>query len=453
MANSIFEKDRAEALIYYICLNDEEVCRSKELIDQISLFGYQVHAFEDLSALEKAFDVRKPAVIIVDEIFSGHQNETLSLEAFEAFETRITAKTDEPLRLFFFSREEKMEARLQAVRLGGAAFFLKPFDFGGLVDALDNVVGRSVTAPYRVLIVDDSRVSARFAQATLQKTGIEAEIATEPMQILGMLVDFNPDLILLDMYMPNCTGMELAKVIRQMERFVSIPIVYLSSEGDRDMQLEAMSIGADDFINKMDLKGHQLIAAVKTRMDRYRSLRSLMMKDSLTGLLNHSTIKERMSQEIARSKRLQIAGKESCVSFAMLDIDHFRSVNDLYGHSTGDRVLKSLSRFMIQRLRQSDTIGRYGGEEFSVILHETDGATAQKVMNEIRENFAKIVHRADGEEFHVTFSVGIASFPEFTDLAQLSDAADQALYSAKREGRNRVFLSGSTSSAEGMDNG
>lgn len=438
----MLEKDRVEPLIYYLCYSGEDVCHSKELLDQISLFGYDVRTFQDVPALEKACDIQGPTVLIVDEAFSNKPGNSESKTAFASFAKRISSKASEPLRMFFISHDEKLEDRLQAVRLGGEAFFVKPFDFGGLIDALDKIAGRSVTAPYRVLIVDDSRVSARFAQTTLQKTGIEAEIVTEPMQIMGTLVDFNPDLILLDVYMPDCTGMELAKVIRQMERFVSIPIVYLSSEEDRDMQLEAMSSGADDFINKMDLKGHQLIAAVKTRMDRYRALRTLMMRDSLTGLLNHTTIKERMNQEMARAKRMQIAGKESYVSIAMLDIDLFKSVNDSYGHATGDRVLKSLSRFLTQRLRQSDTVGRYGGEEFAVILHDTDGVTSVKVMDEIRENFAKIMHQADGDEFSVTFSVGVASFPEFSDLALLSDAADQALYAAKRNGRNQVVFAG-----------
>lgn len=440
MNNHIVENDRNEQLVYYFCFNTEHGCHSIEMIDQIRLFGYRVESFSDIKSLEKAYETREPAVLIVDEAFCAQASDHGLAGEFKAFQERITAANGEPIRLIFLSREENLETRLHAVRLGGEAFFVKPFDFGGLIDALDDVVGRNANAPYRVLIVDDSRVSARFAQTTLQMTGIITEIVIDPMSIISTLVDFNPDLILLDVYMPECTGMELAKVIRQMERFVSIPIVYLSSEEDRDMQLEAMSIGADDFINKMDLKGHQLIAAVKTRMDRYRALRSLMMRDSLTGLLNHATIVERMNQEIAQARRLQVAGKKSVVSIAMLDIDFFKSVNDNYGHSAGDRVLKSLSRFLTQRLRQSDTIGRYGGEEFAIILHDTDGPTSVKVMNEIRENFSKITHQAEGEEFHVTFSAGVASFPEYADVTQLNDAADHALYTAKRNGRNRIVL-------------
>jgi diguanylate cyclase (GGDEF)-like protein len=273
----------------------------------------------------------------------------------------------------------------------------------------------------------------------LKRAGMETRIVPDPMQIVAHLQDFNPDLILMDMYMPGCTGIELAQVIRQMENFVSVPIVYLSAETDKDRQLEAMEQGGDDFLTKPIKPGH-LVSAVTSRVIRYRRLRSLMMVDGLTGLLNHTTTKENLARELLRARR-----EGSPLSLAMLDLDRFKLVNDQFGHAMGDRVLKSLARLLRQRLRRTDIIGRYGGEEFAVILPNTPADAGFRLMNDLREAFAELVHHSEDIGFRTTFSCGLASAPPYAELVDLSNAADRALYTAKREGRNRVYLStGST---------
>ncbi len=160
-----------------------------------------------------------------------------------------------------------------------------------------------------------------------------------------------------------------------------------------------------------------------------------MVRDSLTGLLNHTAIKDQLSHEMSRAKR---QGKP--LSFAMVDIDHFKNVNDSYGHPVGDRVIKSLSRLLKQRLRENDLVGRYGGEEFAVILTDADGSTAMKVMDGIRNDFSQLLHLAENKEFSVTFSCGIADISNYPDMSKLADAADKALYKAKHAGRNQVKL-------------
>jgi diguanylate cyclase (GGDEF)-like protein len=128
------------------------------------------------------------------------------------------------------------------------------------------------------------------------------------------------------------------------------------------------------------------------------------------------------------------------MAYAMIDLDHFKQVNDTHGHAAGDRVLRSLAHLLIKRLRHNDIVGRYGGEEFSVVLPGTTGTTAVKLLDELRADFAKVLHQTCDAEFSVTFSCGIAELPRFTTLGQISDAADKALYRAKHEGRNRTIL-------------
>jgi diguanylate cyclase (GGDEF)-like protein len=303
------------------------------------------------------------------------------------------------------------------------------------VDKLDRLIIHSVSEPYHILIVEDDPVLADYYQIILRDAGMQTRIVTNPSEIMEPLIESKPDLILMDVYMPDFSGLELAVVIRQQDTFVSIPITYLSRETNIDKQMLAMSMGGDDFLTK-PIQPEHLVAAVTSRVQRSKALRSLMVRDSLTGLLNHSNIKEKLHLEVARSDRQNVP-----LSFAMIDIDHFKKINDTYGHLAGDRVIKNLARLLRQRLRQTDILGRYGGEEFAAILIGTDGQTAFKVLESIRQDFSQVFQQLGGAEIIVTFSCGIASFPDYIDANHINDAADQALYQAKDRGRNCTVLS------------
>ncbi len=173
------------------------------------------------------------------------------------------------------------------------------------------------------------------------------------------------------------------------------------------------------------------------RAERMRIIRSFMERDSLTGLFNHTKAKKELDISVSRSER---SSGELC--FAMVDIDKFKSVNDTYGHPVGDRVIIALSRLLQQRLRKTDIIGRYGGEEFAVVLPDTDAASAFRVLNDIREIFSGIRYQVDNGDFAATFSCGIASIKDYRGSAEIGNAADRALYEAKNSGRNRVIIAG-----------
>ncbi len=245
------------------------------------------------------------------------------------------------------------------------------------------------------------------------------------------MAEFHPDLVLMDIEMPNYIGSELAAVLRQYEGWVGLPIIYLSAETDVDEQIKAMGVGADDFLTK-PISDARLVSAIKVRAARARQLSDLMSKDSLTGLLKHARIKEELEIELARARR---SGKELCA--VMIDLDHFKQMNDTYGHAVGDRVIRAVAHLLKQRLRKSDMIGRYGGEEFVAVLPECDIETAEKIMNDIRERFALLRFNHEGTEFGCTFSAGIACSTQFPPSGLLV-AADEAMYRAKRSGRNRV---------------
>ncbi len=160
-----------------------------------------------------------------------------------------------------------------------------------------------------------------------------------------------------------------------------------------------------------------------------------MVRDSLTNLYNHTAFRNILAREVNRSKR-----QNTKLSLVMLDIDHFKMVNDSYGHAAGDIVLKGLSRLLQQRLRNYDIVGRYGGDELVALLIDCDETQAMKIMEEIRIHFSAVEFYPDHTKpLYLTFSCGISTFPKYQSAEELSDSADQALYSAKKSGRNKII--------------
>ncbi len=412
--------------LVYIVEDDELFCQ--QVADQIEQYGYEVNTFTTIKAAEAAIEKKIPSAMVIDVEFPEG---TLAGPRL--------AKQYQPLRnrnipLIFMSVGDDWQSRLAAVQAGGSAYITKPFDFIMLVDRLDNLLEIKQQRPYRILIVDDVTILAEHYANVLQAEGMITHIVTDPAKLLIELQEFKPELILMDIYMPGVSGIDAARVIRQTDAYLNVPIVYLSTESGLDQQLEALRLGGDDFLQK-PIHDEHLAAAIKIRVGRFRNLSTLMIRDGLTGLLNHITLKLELEGAIAQSIR-----NKSPLSFAMLDIDHFKEVNDKYGHPVGDLVIKSLARLLQQRLRSSDVVARYGGEEFSIILPDTDPAVAKKVLEQLRQDFANTKHSCDLNEFTVSFSAGIASVPEHNDLQALINAADEALYEAKHAGRNCIAM-------------
>lgn len=410
----------------YIALSDPE--QSRQLAEQLAFFGLESQCYANPEALLIAVSSRKPPVIIMEVDFGG---ENIGLELAQ----KVKEVFENGLPILFYSQHEvTTQTRLAAVRAGGEGFFVGELEISSMLELIESFSRTSHFAPYRVLVVDDSKAQATFTERVLNAAAIITRAINDPTQALAEIMDFAPDLIILDMYMPQCSGPELAKVIRQSERFVGMPIIYLSGEEDLGKQLSAMSEGADDFLTKPVMQ-HHLIATVRNRAVRARNLKARMVRDSLTGLYSHSHILHLLEDAGQRAEK---SGQP--LSFVMLDIDFFKKVNDNFGHQTGDKVIKNLALFLQQRLRKTDHIGRYGGEEFALVLPNTSAENAVKVVDSIRRKFAEIVFPTASENLSCTFSAGVAQFQNGQDTVQLSNLADEALYEAKRQGRNQVVM-------------
>ncbi|MHC8509712.1 MAG: diguanylate cyclase [Rhodospirillales bacterium] len=394
---------------------------------ELKSYGYRVcHVASPAAAVETHSKQEIDVAVIDGDVFPDGP----AAAAKAVHEAR--GDNDSGCPVVFVTEKEDLHTRLAIVRAGIEGYLPKPVESAHLIDAIDGLGRGGEAEPYRVLVVDDDMVMAEFVSAVLRDAGMIAETVIDPNTILEMMHEFAPELVLMDLYMPNCTGPEIASVIRQENAFAGVPIVFLSGEQDRTKQLNAMGFGGDDFITK-PIQPPYLIKAVRTRAKRFRTINGRMIRDSLTGLYNHSTTMQFLAVETQRAER---AG--GAVSVAALDLDHFKNVNDTHGHAVGDRVIKALARTLSLRLRGTDIIGRTGGEEFMIIMPDTPLEQAVAVLNEIRTAFGAIVHDSEVKDFSVTLSIGVAATPPYENTQSLPERADLALYEAKRGGRNNV---------------
>ncbi len=416
-----------------IVIVDDDVAFSRLLAAQLAQFGFQVDLLDDLTCLPAYLAQTSPDLIVMDVLFP--QTKTSGPQTIAMLHAQIKGR----IPVVFVSASDTMSSRLGAVRANGQAFFAKPFDAAQLIDTIDRLLGLKQERPaYRVLIVEDAVSLAHLYAVTLEQAGMMACVVSKPLQMLEVMENFRPDLILMDLYMPEVSGVELARVIQQHHAYMGVPLIFLSAERDPAKQLAALGQGGDNFLTK-PVAPDELVKVVSTRAHHYQAMRSLMLQDSLTGLLNHSRLLEQLDHELRRAQRV---GKP--LSVAMIDIDHFKSFNDCWGHVVGDHVILSLARLLRERLRSTDIVGRYGGEEFLVIMPDTDTENACRVIEELRSSFAELPQYADQNVFYTTFSAGVAMSTLRDVDRKVIKMADSALFAAKRAGRNRMQIAAGT---------
>ena len=395
----------------------------RDLQKNLSEAGYELVLLKTFAELHVIIKKRLPAAIVIDGCHLDN-DESKSLERLSYY-YQIT--------LICVVKQDDVPTRLKSIQAGVTVFLCKPVNVFHLINRLVQICRLSVNENYRILILEDSESLAAYYALILEEAGMTVRALTNPMDLMREMDDFDPRLLLLDLYLPGCTGFELAKVVRQEERYTSLPIVFVSTETDRYKQLAILNgCGGDDFLTKPVLP-QNLVAAIKSRVHRSALVVSYIIQDSLTQLLNHSYSLTQLELEIARAHR-----EHQWISVAMIDLDHFKKVNDDYGHPVGDMVLKKVAGFISGMLRHTDFIGRYGGEEFVIIFPNTSMENAVRLCNKIREKFATEPFVDNENEFFVTLSVGIANYPTYQTVDALIAAADRALYQAKLKGRNRV---------------
>jgi diguanylate cyclase (GGDEF)-like protein len=287
----------------------------------------------------------------------------------------------------------------------------------------------------RVLIIDDSKPIHALVRVRLADESIELMSAHDGKSGLQAAFDSPPDVILLDVDMPDLNGFEVCRQLKADGRTMDVPVIFLTGASSTEQKIKGLELGAIDYITK-PFDPAELRARVRSSL-RTKYLLDLLSRkaliDGLTGLWNRLYFDRRMNDELSLSRR---SGRPlSCV---MGDVDHFKSFNDRFGHTFGDEVLKCVAGTLNDVARTEDVVCRYGGEEFAVIVPNTNLAGAAELAERLRSAVATadIGTRADAP--NVTASFGVAEIDADSTIKSLVDAADAALYRAKQGGRNRV---------------
>lgn len=298
----------------------------------------------------------------------------------------------------------------------------------------------------RILVVDDDAANIRLVQETLSELDHCVETASDGVEAIERVRAAPPDLLILDVMMPKMNGLEVCRIVKSMASESFIPIILVTVKGDIDSKVTGLKVGADDYLakpfNPLELRARVesmlRIKALQDKIDaRRRELESLSVTDDLTKLYNHRAMQQRLKDEFRRAQRYN-----EPLSLLMLDVDHFKSVNDRYGHLFGDKVLSELAGVLKEHVREIDIVARYGGEEFMVILPETHFSGSLTVADRLWRAVAEHPFEHDDTQVAITVSVGISFFPNknIANVEQLVQFADEALYQAKQQGRNRICL-------------
>jgi len=298
----------------------------------------------------------------------------------------------------------------------------------------------------KVLIAEDELTSRRLLEHTLTKWGYEVVSVRDGYQAWDVLQSEDaPKLAILDWMMPGLNGVDVCRKVRALrtgeDQYVFV--ILLTAKSSKQDVIDGIEAGADDYVVKpfdhqelrVRLQAGERIIRLQSELVKARELfKTQAMYDPLTGAFNRRAIMERLDAELARADR-----EKTQLSVAMLDLDHFKNVNDTYGHQAGDEVLRETVRRIQSSLRQYDCVGRYGGEEFLIVVPGLGENGEHVVFERILQTVSERNMDMPGGDARVTASLGVATWDDSSDTAdELISAADSALYEAKRNGRNRV---------------
>jgi two-component system cell cycle response regulator len=299
----------------------------------------------------------------------------------------------------------------------------------------------------KILICDDDPADRKLVRTYLRQITSREVVLLEAgrtEEIQSALDKGRIDLVLMDNQMPGKSGMDWLPEIAKRQL---APVVMLTGSGNEEVAVQALQQGAVGYLPKGSLSPEKLVKTIDAALDKWtwlqqgkadkEKLERLANFDSLTGLHNRQAILGKLREIINHAKRYK-----KNFSLIMLDLDHFKKVNDRYGHLTGDDVLEKVAALIGRNIRNTDVAGRYGGEEFIIILTQTDLPSASDVAERIR----KVIERAEmrdsaGNVFSITVSQGLSGWEPGEDAYSLISRADEALYKAKENGRNRVEIS------------
>lgn len=419
-----------------VLIVDDDAALAELLTIEAAAWGMRTLVAPDIAAARAALAASTPAVVLLDLLFAQDTRGALGLLA------ELTARTP-PVPVLVLTGRDALAHRVTVAKLGGRGFLQKPVAPAQVLEAVTQLIQRERAAEAKVLVVDDDPQVLATVRMLLAPYHIRLLTLDDPLQFWDTLEEAAPDLVVLDVEMPYVSGIELCRVVRNDPRWAGLPVLFLTAHTDREVVHRVFAAGADDYVSK-PIVGPELVTRINNRLERTQLLRSVAETDALTGVANRRKSGQVLGQFLRLAERY---GQP--LSLAVLDLDHFKQVNDHHGHAAGDAVLSRLGQLLQRSFRGEDVVARWGGEEFLVGMYgmtRTDGVQRlAEVLDALREEEFSL---PDGTTFGVTFSAGVAEHPhDGADVQALYRAADAALYRAKLAGRNQVMATSSTAAA------
>ena len=295
----------------------------------------------------------------------------------------------------------------------------------------------------KVLIAEDDITSRIILDSVLKKWGFTPVLVCDGKEAWNVMQSKDaPKLAILDWQMPELNGIEVCQRIREVDTSDPPYLIVLTSKDEKKDIVKALDAGANDFISKPydneELRarinvGQRMVKLQSALGDVYQALKHEAMHDPLTNIFNRRAILNLLEKEIARAKR-----EKTSLCIGLCDLDHFKRVNDTYGHQIGDEVLIAFTRFATEKLRLNDHVGRYGGEEFLIVASGSKGLKQETMFERICEYVRNSEIRVEKANISITVSIGVARYTGVENSDALLAAADTALYHAKKIGRDRV---------------
>jgi diguanylate cyclase (GGDEF)-like protein len=369
-----------------------------------------------------------PRVLIVDEEYPDSD-----VSGFDLVKVYKATHGDSAGSLGMIFDDVEVSARVEAMKKGVEVFVSKSFAINKLLEACQLELSLKEPNEFKVLMLDNDQETCDFIVKSLGAIGIHCRTFGCGDDLFEELKKYNPDLLIMEISLPDYDGLNLLRLLRFDFYYKDLPVIVTSKDSDDVVVEAAYRIGIDDYMTK-PLSSNVFQARITNFTQKVIYQNVVRDRDSLTGLLNRRAFVEQFQMSLWRSLRTNMK-----MTFALIDLDLFKNVNDTYGHVAGDEVLVRFSRFLLSYFRRSDLIGRWGGEEFAILLEDVELVKAEKLLNDLLLNFQIEPLLMREPKLRITFSCGLVGFPEGgASLEELYRAADKALYLAKEKGRNRI---------------
>jgi PleD family two-component response regulator/EAL domain-containing protein (putative c-di-GMP-specific phosphodiesterase class I) len=407
--------------IYHLTDGDALAC---ELDQRLESQGYELELLESPAELKEILNALAPDLVIVDAAFMN------DIEGVGAVLRATRERTGTRLPMLVISNEDSIPARLVARRAGADALLVRPEGAETVMAKLAELLVSAGEATYRVLVVEDDRSQALFAESILRNAGMEVRSVHEAFDVLQSMEDFRPDLVLMDLYMPHCDGTELTALIREREEFLHTPIVFLSGESDQDKHFEALSAGGDDFLSK-PIRPKHLIAAVNNRVRRARAVQERAQlrdpRDPSTGLHRRSYMLDRLAETLAMDNVRDHPG-----GLLFLEIEGVPQLREQYGLSTLEQLMSEVGSQVSDSLAEGELACRYSDGCYVVYSAERDEASLERLAVDLRNGLITHPFKAEGKPLRLRAVAGLASFRHnFADAGAMLNAAERAAREAR----------------------